>query len=94
MASARLRLIVSGKVQGVGFRAFVAREAGKLGLRGYVRNLADGRVEAEFEGQAASVEAMLFVCRRGPSYARVDSVETVEASGQTLPGLFKVLRDS
>jgi len=37
---------------------------------------------------------MLFVCRRGPSYARVDSVETVEASGQTLPGLFKVLRDS
>lgn len=93
MASARLRLIVSGKVQGVGFRAFVAREAGKLGLRGAVRNLADGRVEAEFEGQAAAVEAMRFVCRRGPPYARVDAVETVEPGAAALPAVFKVLRD-
>ncbi len=93
MASARLRLMVSGKVQGVGFRAFVAREAGRLGLRGFVRNLADGRVEAEFQGQAAAVEAMRFVCRRGPPYARVDAVETLEPGAEPLAAAFKVLRD-
>jgi acylphosphatase len=73
---ARLHVWVRGRVQGVFFRDSTRREAASLGLRGWVRNLPDGRVEAVFQGgEAACGKALEFV-RRGPPSARVDEVET------------------
>jgi acylphosphatase len=94
MAEARLRLLISGRVQGVGFRAFVAREARAAGLSGFVRNLVDGGVEAEFEGAAAKVDAVRRACERGPAGARVAHVEVLAPSAQTFDGAFDVLRDA
>ncbi|MFC1930467.1 acylphosphatase [Chloroflexota bacterium] len=79
-----LHLIVSGKVQGVFFRAFVAREASSLGLKGYVRNLADGcSVEILAEGRKGDLERLVRVCRQGPPRARVDNAteEWAKSSG-------------
>ena len=84
MGGAPVRLLISGRVQGVGFRAFVAREARTLGLAGFVRNLADGRVEAVFEGAPAAVDALRLACARGPAGARVERVETASAPGKRL----------
>ena len=74
----RVRVVVSGRVQGVFFRATCAARARELDLAGFVRNLHDGRVEAEFEGPEADVEAMVEWCRRGPAHARVASVEVTK----------------
>jgi acylphosphatase len=71
----RVRIEVSGRVQGVFFRATCASMAQRLGVGGFVRNLPDGRVEAAFEGPPDAVEAMVAWCRRGPSGARVEGVE-------------------
>ena len=71
MAAARVHLVVSGRVQGVAFRASTVEAAHHLGLRGWVRNLPDGRVEAEAEGDRPQVEALVAWCRRGPPAARV-----------------------
>ena len=75
MAAARVHLVVSGRVQGVFFRQSTADTARRLGLRGWVRNLPDGRVEAEAEGDRAALEALVEWCRRGPPAARVDALE-------------------
>lgn len=75
MPNARAHAYVSGRVQGVGFRFSTVDEARRLGLRGWVRNLADGRVELEAEGERSQVEALLAWCRRGPPAAAVDDVE-------------------
>jgi acylphosphatase len=66
---------VRGRVQGVGYRAFVDHEAQARNLEGWVRNLRDGSVEAVFAGEADVVAAMTAACRRGPSLARVDTVQ-------------------
>jgi acylphosphatase len=71
---ARVHLVVSGLVQGVAFRAYTVDEARRLGLHGWVRNLGDGRVEAEAEGERAALEALVQFCRRGPPAAEVDDV--------------------
>lgn len=71
----RVHLVVSGRVQGVSFRACTSDEARRLGVRGWVRNLPDGRVEAEAEGERAAVEALVAWCRHGPPAARVEGVE-------------------
>jgi acylphosphatase len=76
-----VRIRVSGRVQGVGFRAFVEREARAHGLTGWVRNLSDGRVEAVFSGEAASVDAAVEACRRGPAGAHVRELESEPYSG-------------
>ena len=70
-----VRVRISGRVQGVFFRATCARRADELGVSGWVRNLPDGSLEAVFEGRERSIEAMLAWCREGPPYARVDAVE-------------------
>ena len=73
-----MRVVVTGRVQGVFFRAECARQARALALGGSVRNRADGAVEAEFEGAAADVETMIAWCRLGTEWAQVDGVETTE----------------
>jgi acylphosphatase len=71
----RARVVVSGRVQGVFFRATCAREARAGGLGGSVRNRPDGRVEAVFEGEDAAVDRLVAWCRRGPDGAAVADVE-------------------
>lgn len=68
-------LIVTGRVQGVGFRWFTEREALKRNIRGYVRNLEDGRVEICAQAEPEALEAFRESIARGPSAARVDRVE-------------------
>jgi acylphosphatase len=76
VARVRASILVSGRVQGVFFRQSAVLEARGLGLDGWVRNLPDGRVEAEAEGERAAVEAFVAWCRAGPPSARVEEVET------------------
>jgi acylphosphatase len=71
----RAHVLVSGKVQGVFFRSETSYEARKRGLNGWVRNLPDGRVEAQFEGEEESVKEIIEFCRRGPPGARVSNVD-------------------
>ena len=80
----RLHVFVSGRVQGVFFRARTRDRALGLGLTGWVRNLADGRVEAVFEGQEADLEAALSWCGQGPPRSRPEGVEPEwsEATGE------------
>lgn len=73
-----VQVIISGRVQGVWFRAWTVREAENLGLDGWVRNRLDGTVEAAFSGEPAMVEEMLRRCRKGPTAARVDGVTPVD----------------
>ena len=74
----RLRLRIHGRVQGVGYRAWSAREAAALGLDGWVRNRADGSVEMALSGEAETVERMLALCRQGPRAAAVSRIDLVE----------------
>ncbi|WP_320053476.1 acylphosphatase [uncultured Acetobacteroides sp.] len=69
------RIVVSGRVQGVGFRYYVDRKAQELGVYGYVRNLPNGKLEVEAEGDDVSVETLIDYCRIGPARALVDRVE-------------------
>ncbi|HLA93051.1 MAG TPA: acylphosphatase [Actinomycetota bacterium] len=71
----RVRVFVTGRVQGVFFRGTCAAEARRLGIGGWVRNLPEERVEAVFEGPEAAVEAMVAWCRHGPKLADVDGVD-------------------
>ncbi|HEY8739691.1 MAG TPA: acylphosphatase [Candidatus Dormibacteraeota bacterium] len=73
---ARLRAVVHGGVQGVGYRDFVSREAVRRRLRGYVRNASDGSVEIEAEGRRMELDAFLAELRRGPRFAEVGRVDT------------------
>jgi acylphosphatase len=69
-------VLVSGRVQGVFYRATCVQEARARGLSGWVRNVPDGRVEAVFEGPEVPVAEMVAWCREGPPSARVDEVES------------------
>ncbi len=71
----RRRIVVSGRVQGVFFRAATADVARRAGCTGWARNLPDGRVEVEVQGSPEAVEEVLRFCRSGPPQARVDDVE-------------------
>ena len=71
----RTHVYVSGRVQGVFFRGTVSDKATEHGLAGYVRNLSDGRVEAEFQGPEEDVQALVDFCRQGPDAASVNEVE-------------------
>lgn len=89
-------VVVRGRVQGIGYRAWTEVTALEHGLQGYVRNRRDGSVEALFIGPAPAVAAMIEACRGGPSYARVESLDQREASAaelalRRLDELFSVL---
>lgn len=79
MTIAIRRVMIHGRVQGVGYRAWVDHEARRLGLQGWVRNRRDGSVEAVFDGEEKIVTEMIASCRKGPPSSRVDGVaeETV-----------------
>ena len=74
----RIHVYISGRVQGVFFRAETQRTATSLKLTGWVRNMDDGRVEAVFEGEPDEIERMLDWCHQGPPASRVDRVEAAE----------------
>ncbi len=75
MAQKRVQVVITGRVQGVGYRASCQRQAVALGLTGWVRNRWDGTVEALIEGEAAAVDALVDWCREGPPIADVSGVE-------------------
>jgi acylphosphatase len=79
MATIAARLVITGRVQGVGFRDWTCRQARRHGMRGWVRNRVDGSVEALLIGEADAVEAMAEACRQGPGLARVASVSRIPA---------------
>jgi acylphosphatase len=85
-----IRGLVSGRVQGVGFRYFVQRHAEAAGLRGYVRNLSDGRVEFLLAGPPSAVDAVIGQIRSGPAHARVTDVTTAEDSDADAGGGFVI----
>jgi acylphosphatase len=87
----RVRVLVSGLVQGVFYRASCADEARAAGVSGWVRNRSDGRVEAVFEGPASAVEHMLAWARQGPPKAWVDTVEVRDEPAEGARG-FTVVR--
>lgn len=87
----RLHAWISGKVQGVGYRLSTLNQAKQSDVKGWVRNLADGRVEVVLEGDRANVDRLLAWCRQGPPAAGVRDVETVEEQPQGLQD-FEVLR--
>ena len=88
MSESIRQLAIRGRVQGVGYRAWVEDEAAARNLQGWVRNRRDGSVEAVFAGSAEVVNGMIAACRRGPSSARVDAVQDTAAS----PDMLKLRR--
>ncbi len=83
----RARMFISGRVQGVCFRAYTCEEATRLGLKGMVKNLGDGRVEVLAEGSPEGLKLLEEFCWKGPPYARVLNVEVLEEQddGNALP---------
>jgi acylphosphatase len=71
----RAHLFISGNVQGVFFRSYTRQEANKKNVKGWVRNLPDGRVEVVLEGEEEAVRKIIELCRKGPSYARVKGIK-------------------
>jgi acylphosphatase len=82
----RRRLIVHGRVQGVGFRWAIARAAESRGVSGWAANRADGTVEAVLEGDPDAVESVLRLSREGPRGARVERVDVAEEEPEALRG--------
>ncbi len=72
----QIKVIVKGRVQGVFYRAHTQRQADRLGVKGYVKNLPDGSVEAVFKGDPQSVSQMVEWCRKGPAASNVEDVLT------------------
>ncbi|EAR21302.1 acylphosphatase [Nitrococcus mobilis] len=81
-----IRCYVSGKVQGVFYRASTRKQAIRLGLCGYVRNLPDGRVEVLACGETRAIDALVVWLRRGPSQSRVTAVEVESAADPNIQG--------
>ncbi len=84
------RLVIAGRVQGVGYRAWMVTKARELGVSGWVRNRADGSVEALVAGDIASVEELSRLCRRGPRLAEVSSIAEDLADPPEEPGFHPV----
>ncbi len=80
------RVLIAGRVQGVGFREACRRAAQKADVRGWARNLADGRVEAWLEGEPDAVARVVAWCRHGPSWAHVTTVEVDDVATTDVEG--------
>ncbi len=74
----QIKVIIKGLVQGVFYRVHTKNTADKLGVKGYVKNLANGSVEAVFEGDTQAVAMMIDWCHKGPEISRIDHVDTQE----------------
>lgn len=81
-----ISVVVTGRVQGVGYRWFVRDLASLRAVSGWVRNRRDGAVEAEFHGDRAQIEAILDAMRTGPAHARIDGLEVREIAVRTADG--------
>jgi acylphosphatase len=86
MGGVRRLLRISGRVQGVGYRAFVQEQAMRLGLGGWVRNRRDGSVESLIAGEDAAVDTLTALLRKGPPGARVSGIDASEAAPDALRG--------
>ena len=82
----RRRVVVGGRVQGVGYRESCRRQAERLGVSGWVRNCPDGTVEAVFEGEREAVEAVVAWCGTGPRWAAVRSCRVYDEEPEGLAG--------
>ena len=82
----RIHMFISGKVQGVSFRYYLMKEAQRLGILGWVKNLEDGRMEVIAQGKEEDLQEFLRHCRKGPPYAEVEKVETKEMPEQEFEG--------
>ncbi|MFW5846568.1 MAG: acylphosphatase [Nanoarchaeota archaeon] len=85
-----VRLYISGAVQGVFFRAFIRENAEKLDVKGFTRNLEDGRVEVFLEGDSSKVNQMIDICKQGPKHSIVKKVDLKPEKFQSIKG-FKIL---
>lgn len=88
----RAHVCISGLVQGVNFRFFTKKEADRRGIKGWVKNLPDGRVEALFKGQKEHVEKMVEWCRVGPPAATVENVDVSWENAVGVVGGFREFR--
>ncbi len=88
-----VHILISGMVQGVGFRAWTRDKALMLGLSGWVRNTAAGDVEAHFSGPPERVATMLALCKDGPRFAEVEAVEVLEDAPPAASGPFTITGD-
>lgn len=87
----RVHLLISGRVQGVGFRAFTQRYAQKLGIKGWVRNLPTGEVELAAEGPEEAMAEFEKQVRQGPRWAKVEAIKMLESAAKEPLGEFKIL---
>ncbi len=85
-----VRLYISGLVQGIFFRGFIKENAEKLNIKGFVRNLEDGRVEVFLEGNSEDVRKMIEICKKGPKHSEVKNVEEKPERDQDFKS-FKIL---
>jgi len=74
----RVRFFVSGSVQGVCYRYYAARKARELGLKGFIRNIPNGKVEVLVEGEEEKVKEFMAFCKNNPGYSRVKSLDIIE----------------
>jgi len=87
----KARVIISGRVQGVGFRQYIRTVAHELGLTGWVKNNSLGTVEAFIEGSSEGIELFLHACKKGPSFAKVERVSETIFQGEAEFNNFSVL---
>ena len=92
MPPVRVHVVVSGEVQGIGYRAFIKRRAQSIGIIGWIRNLEDGNVEAVFQGESDIIEEIIAVCNRGPVFARVKNVQVFKEEPRDNLTNFSIIR--
>jgi len=91
MERVRAHVFISGRVQGVNFRAYMRDRAREAGVEGWVRNLSDGRVEAVFEGTRTSVQKLVSWCYSGPTHAEVAKVDLTWEEPTGTEGTFGII---
>jgi len=84
------KIILSGRVQGVFFRLFTKKKANELGIKGYVKNLENDKIEAVFQGKEDSIKKIINWCKKGPSSARIDSIKIHQIKSEKEYKEFKV----